>query len=391
MFCLLVLLGYGFIIPDNVCDYFSIGFKVPSGSPLEDARKIEIQIRAAVSLPPQKENDRIYHVYNLRHPFPSTTSELRGTLEGSLFSQDLWNAVSILCANNRELATMTHDNSTSWLVLGDHPWCCRNHLNTIAQLLAECRARVIRLQNLQNISQEPANRQQRQAQIFLAGQTRTLQAAVTILAYSLQKATSLPDVWAARNDTEYLQTLCTDPDLIDNVSHAVLKHPLRLVEHAGELLSPARLMNNLCRDNLFDLKDTLLASSVDSTQPNTLARTWFVTLVAYLRLKGPASSDDGSRQPSSERRMQIPERFAEWIADMEVIYPAEECPSDPLDELFSYEPALSRYRDVFKVALQRYPNLPLTWALQVIDEEGVNIPKEDMTTEYFLYIPQLET
>lgn len=376
-----MLLGYGFSIPDNPCDFVSVAFKVPPGSPLAQYRAREVQRRAAIGLPPRDDTDRHYEIYRPDNPFPQADPDTKDTLEDSLFSRDLWYAISILSANTRELNNVRFDNTSTWINLGDHPWCGRNHLNTIAQLLAECKGRLGKLQTAANPTTEPMNPQQHHAKVFKQGQTRILQAAVVILSSSLRKAVTDGEAWTALDHNKYLYDLCADQDLYKLVADAVQKCPDRLVDHAGELLSLDTfipLLPSAWRSSITKILSTL---TTDMAQRPTSSPIKLILLLASLRSVTEAAGTTDTTSHS--------DRITSWITSMIEIYQADPA-EDEVAELLEYDPQLARYEDALRSIVCTNPGLHLTWAAQVVDEEGVNIQTEDGRSEYFLYVPQLD-
>src|SRR6266498_2164090 len=101
-----VLMGYGFCLPDNPCDYYTVQLGVPPESPLATAKELQAKLKAEHGI---SDGETVTsktvgssYILNFDHPLRSETC-----LEHSIFSEDLRDNLSILCANDRELEHLT--------------------------------------------------------------------------------------------------------------------------------------------------------------------------------------------------------------------------------------------------------------------------------------------
>jgi hypothetical protein len=177
-------MGYGFVIPDNPTDYYTVQIGVPPDSPLAWAKQQQAQLREheAPSDDPKttfKASSASY-VLNFNHPLRRDDG-----LEYSVFSQELLDSLSILCANDRELENLTISADRYWI----DQECAhyRNLLNTLSQLLAELRAR-LRVLARSAKEEQPANSKQRSAQIYRDALIGIIKTALAIIEYCLGRA-----------------------------------------------------------------------------------------------------------------------------------------------------------------------------------------------------------
>ncbi len=206
-----LLLTYGFIIENNPFDHLVISIRVPPGSPLEVARKVWKQ---------DLRSDPEKRCFIFDHKHPEATSAV--ALETSLFSFDLLDSISILCANEREMQSMNaRSQSLISFCLGKAPKFedGRIILATLSQLLRECSVRATKLkatdpsriakperaddsQSGDNIAnehdseqgngsdrgREPANAKQRNAKVYRDGQLEIVETAVAVCKFVLGSA-----------------------------------------------------------------------------------------------------------------------------------------------------------------------------------------------------------
>ena len=142
-----LLLAYGFTIENNPFDHLVISIKAPPGSPLDLARETWKQ---------DLRSDPEKRCFIFDHKHPESTSAI--ALETSLFSFDLLDSISILCANEREMQSMMAKNqSLMSYCLGKQPKFQdgRIILATLSQLLRECTVRADKLRNTDPSRDDP--------------------------------------------------------------------------------------------------------------------------------------------------------------------------------------------------------------------------------------------
>jgi hypothetical protein len=192
-----VMLGYGFSITDNPFDHYAVGFRVPPGSPLEEARAL----RATQSLKANKkgklDDQYRYYVFNAEHPKTKSAQ----SLETSIFSQDLFDSISVLSANIRELQSDRFRSTGS--VLGrdlkgfkDRKQY-RNLLHTLCQLRLECSSRSLLLRanapRYKEVSTVEKIPKQQYTKIYRDSQLLILETASILCRYCLLKAQNPED------------------------------------------------------------------------------------------------------------------------------------------------------------------------------------------------------
>jgi hypothetical protein len=187
-----VMLGYGFSINNNPFDHYTVGFRVPPGSALEEARAL----RATQSLKANKkgklDDQYRYYVFNADHPRAKSTQ----SLETSIFSQDLFDSISVLSANIRELQSDTFRSTGS--VLGrdlrgfKDTKQYRNLLHTLCQLRLECSSRSLLLRanapRDKEVSTVATTPKQQYTKIYRDSQLLILETAALLCRYCLLKA-----------------------------------------------------------------------------------------------------------------------------------------------------------------------------------------------------------
>jgi hypothetical protein len=265
------MLGYGFAIPSNPFDHFSVGLRVPPGSPLAQTR----------TWYPDKKKDADFqcYIFNINHPRTKSAS----CLEASVFSFDLLDSISILCANDRELQTMFESKKTyigaklASRTKSDN----RNLLHTFAQLYRECQQRLTRLQGSDPKSNGEVARtpQQRYAQIYRDSQVEILATATLVCKYTLLRARTnqsieeVLQIIPAASDSSHLDQTATS-----NLQRLVHRHVPLTQSH--ELFGFAELSQFLPTEEskaVLAILETIPRSTPDSP------RVRLAVLLAVLR------------------------------------------------------------------------------------------------------------
>ncbi|EXJ88980.1 hypothetical protein A1O3_02044 [Capronia epimyces CBS 606.96] len=226
-----LLLAYGFTIQDNPFDHVVISIRVPQGSPLAGARTWKPDTRS--------DPERRCFIFNHQHP-QSTSAR---SLETSIFSFDLLDSVSLLCANERELQTMYARKQTLIsYCLGENPKFedGRIILATISQLLTDCTERANRLRASHPAAKDPdvtpSSPKQKNASIYRDSQLTIVQTAVALCKYVLKSATTEDP------DADILAKLRQEMpnSIIRNLQSLVSRHD-RLT-HPHELLTSTAIL-----------------------------------------------------------------------------------------------------------------------------------------------------
>jgi hypothetical protein len=288
------MLGYHFAIPTNPFDHFAVGLRVPPGSPLAQTR----------TWYPDKKKDADFqtYIFNFEHPRAKSAS----CLEASVFSFDLLDSISVLCANDRELQAMFESKRTyigtrlASKATGDN----RNLLSGFTQLYRECQQRLALLQRSDPKSNgEVARTQQQQyAQIYRESQMEILATAIALCRYTLFRAQSrksskevLEQVTAASTQSALDQTATS------NLQQLIHRHPPRSQFH--ELFSFAELSQQLPAETLNNIL-TFLATTQPRAPHTRCAR--LAVLLAVLR--------------DRTTRLALPPRFRTWFERLDSWY-----------------------------------------------------------------------
>ncbi len=245
-----LLLAYGFTIPNNPFDHVVISIKPPPGSPLAIARTWKPD--------PRSDPERRCFIFDRQHP--SSTSAK--TVESSIFSFDLLDSISVLCANERELQTMLARRQTLMsYCLGEKPKFedGRLILSTLRQLLRDCSARAFRLKATDPArftpAMSPMNPKQRNAKVYRESQLSIVETAVAVCSFLLRSATS------EKTDEKIISELRPElsPSVLGNLE-SLLRHD-RLT-HPFELLTPTALYEMLPSEMSTALRECFSALAV---------------------------------------------------------------------------------------------------------------------------------
>jgi hypothetical protein len=291
---IIVMLGYYFAIPSNPFDHFAVGLRVPAGSPLAQTR----------TWYPDKKKDTDFqtYIFNLEHPRAKSAS----CLEASVFSFDLLDSISVLCANDRELQAMFESNRTyiSQRLASKTKGNNRNLLNVFTQLYRECQQRLALLQRSDPKSNGETARtpQQQYARIYRQSQMEILTTATALCRYTLFRAqTKKPSEEVLQLVMAASTQLALDQIATSNLQQLVDRHTPLTQSH--ELFGFAELSQLLPAENLNNIL-TLLATTQPRT-PNT-QRASLAVLLAVLH--------------NRTTRLPLPARFQTWFRQLDSWY-----------------------------------------------------------------------
>ncbi|KAJ9608136.1 hypothetical protein H2200_007124 [Cladophialophora chaetospira] len=409
-----LLLAYGFVIENNPFDHLVISIKAPAGSPLDIARKVWKQ---------DLRSDPERRCFIFDHKHPESTSAV--ALETSLFSFDLLDSISILCANEREIQSMnTRSQSLFSFCLGKTPKFedGRIILATLSQLLRECSARATRLRetdpcraadpnsakndsgNAKNADlehagakersanvaeaespkienhtvpihgREPANSKQRNAKVYRDSQLEIVETAVALCKFVLTKAVS------AAFDMERVLLAISN-----QISEAALENLRTLVSRHSRLTSPGELLDANAMVEMVPNSDRLRKCLSELAQhlaaaggpPNTSKSQLAVALSALYS--------------EYSQGVKLPHRVAEWIKQLEAWYPPDpttwayvptsgpwalgEEPPPELSSLLTARATLSPTLSPTESAVKRWLRPEnICWGWNVMEEERVPVP-----------------
>ena len=389
------MLSYGFAIPLNPFDHFSVGLRVPPGSPLAQTR---------IWYRPDKKSDVDFqcYIFNTVHPRAQSAS----CLEAALFSFDLLDSISVLCANDREVQAMFEYKRTyiSTTLASSSPNSKtkkknpnnndRNLLNTFTQLYRECEQRLGVLQKTDPTSMNgdlviPTTPQQRYARIHRASQTEILATAMLLCQFTFLRARTGMSI---KDATRTLSETSTSPSFhvwpsssLSQRSWATLStlvqhhrdHGTTTIQHHelftfSELLSvlPQPQAQGSLLESLNPIQHHISSNSSTSATHRQHQRARLAALLAILRTQ--------SADP-------LPPRFHSWLAMLNSWYGdaswntlADDgaCNSDAILALLTETVDSAR---TAAAATARKVNMPfdmdgLVWAWNVVGEESVQVP-----------------
>lgn len=369
-----LLLAYGFTVPDNPFDHLVISIKVPPGSPLALAHTWKPDARSG--------SERSYYIFDHRHP-RSTSAAL---LETSLFSFDLLDSISVLCANERELQMMFYRKQTLMsYCLGDKPKFedGRIVLATISQLLMDCSARASRLKATDPARSEPPhqaqNLKQQNAKIYRDSQLNIVETAVAVCTFVLMLATSEDSGEVIQNK---LRRGLAEP-IANNLQQLLARHRSQL-SHSFELLTPSAILDMLsgelstslqnCISRVKASRETAAGDEISQMNIDKIYHTVILAALYEEYLRG----------------VKLPRRISQWLDQLAEWYPLD-------SESWAYVPAPgpwnpgeeppSELMDLLAARAAMSPTLPtgsnvkswlkperLCWGWNVMEEEKVRVP-----------------
>lgn len=372
-----LLLAYGFTIENNPFDHFNVKIRAPPGSPLDVARNTWTQ-----SL--RSDPERRCFIFDYKHP-ESTNAK---ALEMSLFSFDLLDSISILCANEREMQGMNSRRQSLMCTSlgGKIPGFedGRNVLATLSQLLRDCSARAERLKmtdpSRSAAGQTPSNSKQRNAKIYRDGQLEIVETAVAVCKFVLRDAID------GTSDVE--QLLVSVQGLMSESTFANLEILARRhtrITHPRELLSYEDLLNMMpqpahLRECLSGLEQHFLTHAHGTLEAPAIADFNQCRLAVSL----------SALYSEYSRGVKLPQRVTEWIKQLVAWYPpdsdtwafvpspgpwtpGEEPPPD-LVSLLAARAAMCPTMPVDSTTKRWLRSERICWGWNVMEEEKVIVP-----------------
>ena len=170
-------MNYGFCLPDNPCDYRILSLRAPPGSPLQQAKSHQIKM-----YPHLAEADDHYYVFNIFYPLLAPDA----SMEHSIFSPALLNALSILAANDRELETL--EIAEHEIRIPEQYGNSRSLLAALSQIMIELITHIVKLKSSSQGSQEPENLKQTHGKIYRDSQITLSETALIIATWTLTRA-----------------------------------------------------------------------------------------------------------------------------------------------------------------------------------------------------------
>lgn len=393
-----VMMNYGFCIPGNPVDYRVVSLRAPPGSPLYEAKGRQQQQFPNAQV---KTEDR-YYVFNVSYPLLDPNA----AMEHSIFSPDLFDAVSVLSANDREFETL--EVSEDALRIPVQPYGnSRNILASLSQIVIELVTHIVKLKSSAQTSQ-PQNLKQIHAKMYRDSQVTLSETAMIIAEWTLARAREQGITTSSGPGKEKLleSHLSRLPagkfseETIAQIRSTILGRK-SLLKHEGELFQfrdlfgalPAE-MQEPCRNclrNVLSHAEQFIAPQKPDNASGPLGFSVFLCfLIATYRFT-ISSPEDG--------KVQLSPRLARWARFLLDTYPA---PPDDVawvlpDE--DDEALLSNFDDLVETMRAQNPQFfssvarltgnwqddgwwlsPnwLRWAWMAAEQEMVNVPDDPL-------------
>jgi hypothetical protein len=356
------MLGYGFAIASNPFDHFSVGLRVPICSPLAQTR--------TWYLDKKKPEDFQCYIFNGEHPRATSAS----CLEASVFSFDLLDSISVLCANDRELQAMFESKKTyiSTRLASKAVGNNRNLLHTFVQLYRECQQRLSLLQKSDPASngEVASTPQQRYAQIYRDSQLEILATAKILCEYTFSRAQTQPS-----EDVFKMLRTASDWTNLDQIAGRNL---IRLLQHHVPLTQPYELFGFAQLSRLLPGRNPEAVLALDETALGSTPHSQHVRLALLIAVLGALAKEA------------LPSRFRAWFHKLHEWYNGESWSTLATPDADEKVQALLTnivenidQRTLQSLLAPKRPHLQklvdvkaLIWAWNVVGEESVQIPCE---------------
>ncbi|KAL1999632.1 hypothetical protein VTN02DRAFT_4256 [Thermoascus thermophilus] len=419
-----LMMNYGFCIPGNPVDYRVVSLRAPPGSPLYEAQGRQRQLFPDA---PVKTEDR-YYVFNVSYP----QLDPNAAMEHTIFSPALFDAVSVLSANDREFETLQVSEEAVRIPVQPYG-NSRNILASLSQIVIELITHIVKLKSSAQTSQ-PQNLKQIHAKMYRDSQVTLSETALVIAEWTLARAREQGTTASGGPGREkLLESLLSrlpagkfSDETIAQIRSTILGRE-SLLKHEGELFQfrdlfgalPAEMQEpgrNCLRSVLSQAERFIAPQRPDNASGPLGFAVFLCFLVATYRLT-TGSPEDG--------RVQLSPRLARWARFLLDTYPA---PPDDVawvlpDE--DDEALLSNFDDLAETMRSQNPQFfssvahltgdwqddawwlsPnwLRWAWMAAEQETVNVPDDPLrfvttgslgaggpvmlSTTSYLYIPQ---
>ena len=404
-----LLLGYAFAVPNNPFDHFSVALRLPPQLSLTELRPPPPTNGGhpynVVPLNPRDLELKCY-VFKPEHPRATDAK----SVETALFSLDLLDGISVLRATDREWQAMRNFKKTYFAegLENGRFEDSRNLLATISQLLIECKERLKTLkESCPAVGLAPRNLKQIFAHIYRESQVDILQIATCLCEVVLRRATG------CENETNTLERVSSKAKL-DDTQTARLRLLLqrhKYMSMQNELFSFDHLLGELPATSVSSLRYVLTEldkerrlntnMEVELTLHNIARMELSLTLSALLAENTNGSLIEQRIKSWVDQLTQwYPPDSPEWhyVPNRRATSPGEEPPSLLLDLLDNAKEVLRKGACPDNTVAWLQPKM-LAWAWNVMEEEGVDIPREVVDDQEFerdpkemaflLFYPQL--
>ncbi|KAL4798723.1 hypothetical protein BDV19DRAFT_396588 [Aspergillus venezuelensis] len=264
-----LMMNYGFCLPSNPCDYRTVALRAPPGSPLHFAREQHKQLFPNAAHDSKDDEQDPFYVFNIFYPLLAPNIPM----EHSIFSPALFNAVSILAANERELGGL--EISEHAIQIASNYGNSRAALAALSQITIELITHIVRLRSAapdEDIS--PKNLKQTHAKIYRESQIQLSESALVIATWSLSRSRTHGLNASGTNSWDETKHLLANhmsqippnkfpAEVYSRIQVRILERPSILL-HAGELFSFTELLQLLpesIRSNASETFNSILTTS----------------------------------------------------------------------------------------------------------------------------------
>lgn len=418
-------MGYGFCNRRNICDYRSVILRAPPGSPLCEAKEDH---REQFPNSEFLKEDR-YYVLNVFYPLGSSFD----ILEGTVFSQDLLDAVSIISANNRELGYLQFAQDRIYVPRSPYG-NSRNILAALSQIVIELISHVVRLKGIASRNGKPQNQKQMLADIYIDNLRKMSESAIAIAEWTLFCGRGVD--WGTEKTKAFLDSHLKmlpperfDEETISRIESLIL-NKRSLLPDSGELFGYENLtsllppdMEGLCKLFFGGILKPAVAGGEENPMFTHLAYSAFICFLAAV---DRTTGSEAKGPDTGEGKTALPPRLQKWARFLPQEYP--EPPEDVSwvlpDE--DEEQFLSQFDDALLAARESDPkhfsdmahltgnwegdewwlsSNRIRWAWMVVEQETVEVPnnplrfvaaqeapgaREVLSMSHYLYIPQVQ-
>ncbi|KAJ5779336.1 hypothetical protein N7457_007056 [Penicillium paradoxum] len=308
-----LLMNYGFCIAGNPTDYRIVHLGVKPDSSLGQAKARQLELFPQVA----KNVEDHYYIFNPYYPLlaPETT------MEHSIFSPALFNALTVMESNARERKSLEITEHCIRIT----PGYGNGHsvYAALAQISFELIAHSLNLKaSAEDLPEQPSNLNHIHSQIYRNGQITLDEAALIIATWSItrgrehQRGESWEDIKVLLHEMmqRFPAGLLSD-DVLSRVRVRILERPSLITKNGelfrlGELFSllPAEMQapSQMCFQHILGVASQAVPSM--ATDPQTL----FATVICLL----------AATYNSPEARSRLPSRLSRWIGFLLEQYPA---------------------------------------------------------------------
>ncbi|KAL4736007.1 hypothetical protein BDV11DRAFT_194810 [Aspergillus similis] len=430
-----LMMNYGFCLANNPCDYRTVSLRAPPGSPLHFAREQQKQLFPNSG---KDDTEDPFYVFNIFYPLLAPDIPM----EHSIFSPALFNAISVLAANQRELETL--EISEHAIQISNTYGNSRAALSALSQIVIELITHIVRLKSSEPAeSKQPRNLKQTHAKLYRESQINLSESALVIASWSVQRARThgLQGSWdeTKRLLSQHMSRIPQGkfPEPVQSrIQVRILERPSILL-HSGELFSFPELLSLLqpCEADVFSAAQECFNTILRTASRRVPALRGidknaspfrFPLFACFVVAVHTTNRHKRSSASSHERQSFLPQRLSRWASFLldhylpppdDVTWALEDEDDEGL--VGEFDEVLSELRERNKVI---FTNLePFTgglhgnadvwwlspnwvrWAWMMTEQETVQVPEDPLAllqegdgeggsvlleTETYLYIPQ---